>query len=275
VPLSVLLLVLASALTHALWNAAIKRLDDPEAGALLIVAGAGLVSAALALASGKGLPPLESLPWVLASGGVEGLYFVTLTRALSRLPLGTAYGLTRGGGQLVTWPVSVMWMGERAGPVAVLGASVLIAGLWMRVRAPFDRVGLGWSALCAVAIGFYPISYKMALHTGSPPFVLFAASMALSLPLQWLALGPQRGGRVRAAASRRGLLAGAAVACAASFLLFLLALGLGDAGRASAVRNVSIAFATVLGAWSGESLDARAWWAAAAITVGAVVVSAS
>ena len=64
-----------------------------------------------------------------------------------------------------------------------------------------------------------------------------------------------------------------AAACAASFLLFLHALDLDHAGRVSALRNTSIAFATVFGALAGERVDRRAWAAAIAITVGAIAIS--
>ncbi len=268
-----ILLVVVSAIVHAGWNAIVKRQADPEAAAALVVVGAAACSAALGALAGEGIPG-SAWPWVLASGVVEGVYFVTLGRALARLPLGTAYGVSRGGGQLVTWPVSVGWLGEPVSAVAVAGAGILVAGLAARVRRPWHGDGLAWAAGCALAIGAYPLTYQQALRAGAPPYLLFTLSLLLALPVQLLGLGPSAASRLRAAAAGRGgALAVAAVACAASFLLFLAALSLGGAGRASAVRNTSIAFATVFGAWSGEALDRRAWLAAGAITAGAVLVS--
>lgn len=266
-------LVLASAAAHAVWNALVKRRTDPEAAAVLVVLGAAGCAALLGVARGEWIPG-RSIGWVLASGLVEGVYFVTLGRALARLPLGTAYGLSRGGGQLVTWPVSVVWMGEGATATAAAGAAALVAGLVARVRPPLSVDGLGWAAGCALAIGAYPLTYQAALRAGAPPSLLFASSLAVALPLQVLALGAAPGRRLRAAAGDgRGELAVAAGLCAASFLLFLAALATGGAGRASAVRNTSIAFATLLGWAAGERLDGPAWAGAAAITAGAVLVS--
>lgn len=267
-------LVALSAVVHAAWNAAVKRHPDPAGAAVVVVVGACAGAAILAAVGGEGVPPRASWAWVLASGVVEGAYFVTLARALARLPLGTAYGLSRGGGQLVTWPVSVLALGEPATATALAGAAVLVGGLAARVRPPFDRGGLLWAGLCAITIGAYPLTYQAALRTGAAPFGLFAASLLLSLPVQLVALGPTAPDRLRAAA--RGRLPGlflAAIACAASFLLFLAALRTDGAGRASAVRNLSIAVAVALGIAQGEQADRRALLGAAAITLGAALVS--
>lgn len=267
-------LVLASAVVHATWNDVVKRQPDPAGSAVPVVVGACALSVLAALASGEASPATQSWPWVLASGAVEGVYFVTLARALARLPLGTAYGVSRGGGQLVTWPVSVAALGEPATAPALSGAAVLVLGLAARVRPPFDRAGLGWAAGCAVAIGAYPLTYQAALRAGAGPFWLFAASLLVSLPVQVAALGADAPGRVRAAVrAAPSLHALAAVACAASFLLFLAALAVDGAGRASAVRNVSIPIATALGIRRGESADRRALTGAALVTAGAVLVA--
>jgi len=133
---------------------------------------------------------------------------------------------------------------------------------------------VAWAAACAVAIGAYPLTYQQAIHVGAPPFLLFAVSLGVALPVQLWALGPRPVDRLLALRPHRALLVVCAVACAASFLLFLAALSMGGAGRLSALRNVSIAVATAIGWASGESLDARARWSAVAITLGAVAVSA-
>lgn len=269
-PTLALLLVLASAVVHAGWNAVLKRQPDPEAAAVLLVGLAAAMSAALGAVTGELLPPRGAWGWIAASGAIEAAYFVALARALARLPLGTAYGLSRGGGQLVTWPVALA-TGEPASPVTLVGAAVLAAGLVARVRLPADARGLLWAGACAAAIGLYPLTYKQALSAGAPPFGLFALSLAGALPLQLVALGGP--GRLRDAGRGRAvLLLCAAALCAASFLAYLGALSLAGAGRTSALRNLSIVFATALGVAQGEALDRRTALGAALITVGAIAV---
>ena len=262
--------VLISALLHAAWNAGVKRTGDPEAAALGVVAGAAAISGAAAAVEGAWLP-LAAAPWTVASGIVEAVYFVALSRALARLPLGTAYGLSRGGGQLVTWPVSIAAFAEPVTAWTAGGALLLAAGLFGRVRPPFDGRGVAWAAACALAIGAYPLTYKQALRGGAPHELLFFLSLAVALPVQAVALADPR--RVWGLRRQAPTLLLSAAACAASFLLFLHALDLDHAGRVSALRNTSIAFATVFGALAGERVDRRAWAAAIAITVGAIAIS--
>ena len=78
----------------------LKSTADPAASAALFVAGAASLSGVLAVGLG-GTLPAASWPGVVGSGLVEAVYFVTLSQALQRLPLGTAYGIARGGGQVV------------------------------------------------------------------------------------------------------------------------------------------------------------------------------
>ena len=269
-PTLALVLVLASAVVHAGWNAVLKRQPDPEAAAVLLVGLAAGMSAILGAVTGELLPPAAAWGWIVASGAIEAVYFVALARALARLPLGTAYGLSRGGGQLVTWPVALA-LGETASPVALVGAGILAGGLVARVRLPADGRGLVWAVVCAAAIGAYPLTYKQALSAGAPAFGLFALSLGAALPLQLLALGGTA--RLREAGRGRAtLLVGTAALCAASFLAYLGALSLAGAGRTSALRNLSIVFATALGVAQGERLDRRTALGAAMITVGAIAV---
>ena len=116
-----LVAVLVSAALHASWNAMLKSTADPSASAALFVAGAAGLSGVLALALG-GTLPAASWPGVIGSGLVEAVYFVTLSQALMRLPLGTAYGIARGGGQVVTWPVSALLFHEVIDARAATGA---------------------------------------------------------------------------------------------------------------------------------------------------------
>ena len=212
---------------------------------------------------------------MVGSAAVEAVYFVTLAGAMARLPLGTAYGVARGGGQLVTWPISFLLMHETVTPLAALGAALVTAGLLASARP--DGVtprGIGWALGCAVAIGIYPVTYKAALAAGAPEAALFAASLSLSLPLQVLLLGARRRDRLAdVLAHERGWLPLAAVLCAGSFLSFLAALSLGGAGRASAIRNTSVLFALAIAVRHGDKPSPRAIAGAVAIAVGAGLVA--
>lgn len=266
--------VLISAAFHATWNAMLKSTADPSASAALFVGGAALLSGALAVALGGTLPP-ASWPGVIGSGLVEAVYFVTLSQALQRLPLGTAYGIARGGGQIVTWPVSALVFHEVVDARSATGAVLVGAGLVSTVFDGGRGAGLWWAFACALTIGVYPLTYKFALENGANEAALFAASLLLALPLQLLFLDKAaRLARLRAAAvASPGLIALGSLLCAVSFLTFLVALERGGAGRASALRNTSVLFAAGIGWWRGDPLSTRALLAFLAIVVGAVLVA--
>ncbi len=269
-----LVAVLVSAALHASWNAMLKSTADPSAAAALFVAGAAMLSGVLALALGGTLPP-PSWPGVVGSGLIEAVYFVTLSQALQRLPLGTAYGLARGGGQVVTWPVSALVFHEVIDARSATGAVLVGVGLVSTVFDGGRGAGLLWAGACAFTIGLYPLSYKLALENGAHEAALFTASLLLALPLQVLFLDRNnRIARLRAAlAANPRLVAVGSVLCAVSFLTFLVALERGGAGRASALRNTSVLFAAGIGWWRGDPLSTRAILAYLAIVVGAVLVA--
>lgn len=267
-------LVLLSAVLHATWNAMLKRAPDPRVSAVVIVVGAASLSALLALALGESWPAAGAWPWIVASSLIEAGYFVTLTLALERLPLGTAYGLSRGGGQLIVWPVSILVLHEAAEPLALIGAVVLAAGLFALVQGGGHRAGLVFAGLCAVFIGLYPVAYKAALHAGAGRATLFSLSLAGAVPAQLLLVGkgawPRLASAVRAAPWRSVL---AATLCAVSFLSFLAALELEGAARLTALRNTSVVFAALWGWSQGEPRTVRSLASALAISAGAVLVT--
>lgn len=269
-----LVAVLLSAVLHASWNALLKRAADAPATAAWFVGGAAMISGVGGLLRADGIPHAA---WTatLGSGLVEAAYFVTLGAALTRLPLGTAYAVARGGGQLLTWPIAVWWLAEQPTSPAIVGALLVTLGLAATARAGRpDPGGLLWAFACAVTIGAYPVTYKAALAAGAEEAALFATSLAVSLPLQIAALGPGRRRRLSDAWNdgRSAIILGSAL-CAASFLAFLVALDLGGAGRASALRNVSVLVAAALGWWSGEPTGRRTAFAAVAIAGGAALVA--
>lgn len=271
-PAATIIAVLVSAILHAGWNAIIKKSGDAEAAAIVIVAGGCTVSALLAVLVGPAELPVASLPWVALTGVVEGAYFVTLSRTVAQLPLPTAYGLTRGLGVLLVWPLGVLWLGEVVSPLAAVGGVLLSLGLFIQVQSvPRSRALLSALA-CAATIALYPLLYKRSIVAGVSPFPLFACSLALTLPVQWLML--RRRERVRRVwrLAWPSLSVGG-VLCAASFLVFLNALVVSGAAHMSALRNTSVAFALLFGWLLGERPTWRSVSATIVITVGAILVA--
>jgi len=270
-----LIAVLASAALHAAWNALLKRTADQAAASVVLSAGAALCSVILALVVGPATIPAGSTPYLLAAGLVEGLYFATLSQSLRLLPLGTAYGLSRGAGLLLIWPFSIALFAEPLTAPTLAGALLLSLGLFLLITRAGSRLGLVMAALCALTIAAYPLAYKQALVHGVAPFSLFAISLAISLPVQLVFVGRGRAVRLltvmRAAPARLAL---AALICAASFLLYLFALCTSGPGRMTGLRNTSVLFVALIAWASGERPTRRDLASAATIALGAVLLSA-
>jgi drug/metabolite transporter (DMT)-like permease len=272
-----LLLVLSSAFFHALWNALLKRQEDPESAvvgvlAVTVVSG-GLWTLGL---EGEAFSSSQAVAWALVVGVLEGGYLATLARALRRAPLGLAYTVSRGGALLLVWPVSVLWLGERLTPAAGVGAAVVALGLagmnLVRPRGPVAE-GVLWAVASAACIAGYNLGYKRALHAGAQPPALFALSLGVALVLLLLARRREDWGTLRRqVVAHPWLLLVTGLVCTLSFSLMLLALASSGTGAVLTLRNTSIAFALALGVLQGERMQRRQWVGAGLVLVGAVVL---
>ncbi len=282
------LLVLLSALTHAVWNAILKRQKETAVAAVCILAVAGLCATLAAfLVRAAAFPTAQGLVWAVAAGLAEAGYFVTLARALERAPLGAAYTIARGGSILIVWPLSVLFLSEHCSATGVAGSVIVLVGLVAtgfsrsgrpgsraasveRVRA---RSGLIYSVICATFVAFVYLAYKRALDGGAEQTALFAVSLLIALPVNVVALGP--GGPRRMVSQLRAnpaALLVAGVVCCASFLIFLDALRASGAGRVLTLRNTSVIFAQGLGWAMGERPGWLPLVGVGVVAVGAVVL---
>lgn len=273
-----LVLVLSSALFHALWNALLKRQEDPEAGVVGLIAVTALGGCVWALGlQGPAFTRPQGVAWSVGAGVLETGYLAALARSLRQAPLGLAYTVARGGALLLVWPVSVLWLGEPLTPGGVAGAALIGLGLAaMHLTRPTGPVteGVAWALASAACIAGFNVAYKRALGEGAQPPALFALSLGLSAVLMLLL---QHGPRARSAVWRQVTaqpvaLVVASVCCTLSFALMLLALKHTGAAAVLTLRNISIAFALGLGALQGERLGYRQLAGAGLVLLGAVVL---
>lgn len=273
-----LVLVLSSAFFHALWNALLKRQENPEAAVVGVIAVTVVSGGLWALGmQGEAFPTSQAVLWAVVAGVLESGYLATLARALRRAPLGLAYTVSRGGALLLVWPVSVLWLGEPLTPWAVTGASLVALGMAvMNLVLPRGPVGQGvlWALVSAACIAGFNLSYKRSLDAGAQPPALFTLSLGIALPLLVLMRLREEGwGTLRqAVVARPLLLVATGLLCTLSFSLLLLALVQSGTGAVLTLRNTSIAFALVLGGLQGERLGRRQLVGAGLVLLGAVLL---
>jgi drug/metabolite transporter (DMT)-like permease len=282
----VILLVIASAFCHALWNTLMKKEPDaPTAGVAGIFLSALFCVLPLPFEGGPYFAGATSLLFGLGAGVFEAGYIYTLGRSLARFPLSVVYPIARGGALLVVWPVSVFWLGEPFHWWAIPGILCLWVGLYLCAKreepTPEKRealqgvgvMGLWLAGLCAACIGGYNLCYKVALQNGATPIALCAVSLVFSVPLSVLLLGRGAKRLVSVMRERFWSLLLVGFLSALSFLLFVIALRYYDAGASMTLRNVSIVFAQLLSLRLGERPSRLQWLGALLVTVGAIVVN--
>lgn len=126
------LLIAGGALAHAAWNIILKA---APAGGIRFV-GLTVVAGVVALAP-LGAPSLTaelSVEPALAgllvlSGLLHCGYFLLLQRAYAVADVSVVYPLARGTGPLLSVVAAVLVLGERAAPIALAGAAVVIVGV--------------------------------------------------------------------------------------------------------------------------------------------------
>ncbi|HRC55032.1 MAG TPA: EamA family transporter [Kofleriaceae bacterium] len=272
----VVLITLASAFLHALWNAGLRLERDKDGAVVVAIAVATLVAAvvaALRLAlAGEAFGGWEALGFTLLAGVLEGGYFAALARALDTGALGPVYTISRGGTLLLVWPASVWLWSEELNATRLVGSFIVAAGLALCSGARgATRTAVAWSALCAVLIAGYHLAYKAALLAGGDGPAVFTVSLALATVVNVSRLGQD--GRARALAlARRWQLWLIGAICSVAFLLFLVGLARGGAGLVLTLRNTSVIFATLFARLIGEQPGARQVAGSVVVVLGAVLL---
>lgn len=262
-----LTLVLVAALLHALWNLAAKRV---EGDGYSFVWWYDLFSAllwmpiALVLIVRDGGTNLVTLVWAsLVSGLVHIGYQLCLQTGYARADLGVVYPVARGVGPLLTMSVALAGLGERPGPLALVGGLVIVAGIVVVATArsgPREHSvsdGLRWGALTGTGIALYTLWDSHGVTgLGLDPVVYFAFATLwqtlLLTPGMRRRVGGGREGRQAAMAVLRRTWREALVIAVLSPLAYVLVL---EAMRTvpvavvAPVRESSIVVGALLGWW--------------------------
>jgi Membrane transporters of cations and cationic drugs len=258
-------LLLFSAILHAAWNAFAKSSKDKEGFLFLTILISGVLTLAMVFGVDGGFhvggPEVFGIG--VLSGIFEGLYFITLTRALKEGSLGKSYAIMRGGAMVVVWLISSFFLGEKAELHHYIGALVILAGIFVlnfqtskAKAARTEKETNMWAYLSAVFIAGYHLCYHQALVRDAYPRSLFTIAMFVSLPFLLWNLGKAPIQRIKHSWRiqwKRATLTG--VFAMASFLIFLYGLKVSAPGFAISLRNSSIFFALVFSFFLKESLS--------------------
>lgn len=163
---STVAMILTAAVAHAVWNIASKYKREDT---LVFVWAYSCASALLwvpfsliLIVEGK-----QELDWRLAVGAVISsalhiAYSLILQAGYERAELGVVYPIARGSGPVLTILFATLLMGERISPGALLGAFIVIAGIFVVTGNPFRSgsrplQGMLWGAATGTAIAGYTL----------------------------------------------------------------------------------------------------------------------
>lgn len=257
------LLVLASALIHAVWNSRARHGDDRVAELTVSYAVGALMLAPWLIID----PPFEVIGLVMLSGCAHAGYLTFLSAAYRRGELATMYPLARGSAPLMLGVLGIWTLDQTPTAAVFVGAGVLALGL-IAIGGVAWGDGQRHAALMAVVTGGFIASYSVLdslgiRDTGAVGF--FAASSVVAVVIM-VVLNRQTIDRLRGS-----LRAGATIGVMQSggYVLVLLAFARAESARVVTLRGTSVLFVLAL---SRKSLNKRLVAGALMVVAGAALV---
>jgi drug/metabolite transporter (DMT)-like permease len=239
-PLDALAFALGAAALHAFWNVVLARERDVEAATALAVVSVLVVLVLPAALTWR--VEADAIPFIVASGVLELVYFAMLAAAYRRYELSLVYPVARGLAPVLALLIVVAAGGALPAALGVVGVLAVSTGVQL-VSGPRGNLhGLAVGAAIAAIIGGYTVVDRYGIqHAAAGPYLLLIMiGPAFVYPL---AIGKRR---LRAAAGWQPFAIGAGLSVA--YLLVLLALRVASAPAVSAVRETSVVMATALAA---------------------------
>ena len=236
-PTSALALALAAASVHASWNVLIARARDAEAAMAVALLVGELVFLPVAIATwhvGR-----AAIPFLLAGGALQLLYFALLAGAYRVAELSVVYPVARGTAPVLVLVIGVVALGRATSVGQVAGVCLVGLGVLL-VRGSRGR-GVGVGLVIAGAIAGYTLVDKSGVgHAAAIPYL----ELELLVPtlLYAAVIGRRRALRME----WRPATVVAGIAMFGAYGLVLLALQRAPAAPVAAVRETSVVLAALL-----------------------------
>jgi drug/metabolite transporter (DMT)-like permease len=281
-------LIAVAAVLHVTWNVLVKTSGDPlRALSVGMVIGA-VVLAPIAIvgwfAIGQPAIPADAVALGIGSGIFEAIYVVVLSAAYRHGDLSIVYPLARGTATLLAVAIGIAILGERPGPLGVLGIALLLLGfLWLQrpwrvLRAARGRSidrGVGYALLSGVMIATYSAVDRVGTRLTEPWLygaILSAATAVVLVVVVAVRISPA------ALVPREPRIVAGGLLMAVQYMAILFALSLAPLTAVAPLRESAIVLASGWGAIrlaeaSGRREAAARIAAASLIVVGAVLLA--
>jgi drug/metabolite transporter (DMT)-like permease len=268
--------VLFAAALHALWNSVVKSGADKFATAAVVCLWCGLI--AFGVAAAQPIPAAPSWPFIGASALTHVVYFLLVGRLYRNADLSAAYPIMRGAAPLLSTIGAWLYLGETLGVATAGGIALLIGGVfWMAIegvrRGGVDRGALLSALANAAVIALYTLIDGAGARLSEHAFAYNAWADALTGLLFAPVILLLRGyGFVAVVVRqwRRGLLGGGAAFFA--YAIVVWAMTKAPIGLVAALRETSVIFAAIIGAFVLQESFKAPRYAAAAFIAARIIV---
>ena len=242
--------VLGAALLHAAWNALLKSGRDVLLDTALVALSGSVV--ALPLLFLVAPPEPASWPYMATSVAVHLGYYSAVVGAYRAGDLSHAYPIMRGVAPLLVAAVSWFWFGELLSPGAWAGVILICGGVLSLGMAGggANRQATAWALLSALIICVYTLADGAGVRVsgGAERYVVWLF-LFMGLPFGLAVLALKRGAFLRHATRHwwRGLVG--ATLSGLSYAIALWAMTRAPIAAIAALRETSVIFAALIGAW--------------------------
>jgi drug/metabolite transporter (DMT)-like permease len=271
-----LVLILVSAVVHAVVNVLTKRAEDKYAMRLLIgVFSAVLVAPVLFFVP---LPRGIAVWFLIATAFVHAIYELLLVKSYESAAFSAVYPVARGTGPLFTALGAIILLHEHAPPIELAGILMVCGGviaIGVSHRASDGATkGLLYALGTGLTIGIYTLIDASGVRAVEVPFT-YVLWFFVAHGVSVLFTAPGIRGMAVVREARRQWRLGA-VTAALSIVTYgsaMLAYRFGATAQLAALRETSVLFGTALAmSFLGEHMTVRRWIAALVIASGAIML---
>ncbi len=261
-----LVLVLASAVSHGLWNYLAKEGNDKEAFMLLLnVSGLVLFFPVFLLILPEIYLPLEIVPYLLVSGLAETVYFIGLGKAYESGDLSIVYPVARSSPVFVTIAAAI-FLGETVSLTGLLGILVIFIGVYVLhlkgmtrddLVAPIRYLMSGsskYAVIAALGTTVYSITDKLGVTAVDP--LLYSFWLGFSVTGMMIIVTIRRKGiqAIRNEFSSPIRITFAGILMRGGYMMVLYAMSLAQVSYILALRQISVVLGALMGVvFLGES----------------------
>ncbi len=276
--IGIVLIILAAAMLHAIWNTVVKTATDRTVTLGLVALGHVIPGAVMVMV--LPLPDIASLPYLVGSTVVHFGYFYMLNQAYRHGDLSVVYPIARGVVPALVALWAVIFAGEHLPMQAWIGIAVIAAGIqvssWSVLRQGVGRASLVFALGTGCCISVYSLVDGLGVRVSGNILSYWAWHSVLHIFVVGF-VAMRRGTQLLALPTRTWVIGfvGGMVSMTA-YGLVLYAKNFAPLGVVSALRETSVIFAALIGfLFLGEGNPMRRLLAAVMMAAGVSMIALS